>query len=330
MGYLNLDDSVEYVGMDVCKECHFDIYKTYLRTGMGMSYDTADKNKSAAVIGPDSILFDSYIDLHYKPYWDKDTLMINEYRLEGSNKTHSRLEKVNYVVGSGQHTNSHIFLSGQYAYQAPFTFYTQDSLFDLPPGFEDGLNSRFSRKIGLECMSCHNGFPDFVMGSENKYNHIPDGIDCERCHGPGELHVQLKKSGFLIDTAKYIDYSIVNPAKLDHKLQIDICARCHLQGTMVLKPGKSFYDFKPGMHLTEVMDIFMPLFEGGKEDFIMASHFERLVQSKCYIESGGQFSCSGCHNPHISERKLIERSLINFAWIAMMPGGIIARFPEKR
>ncbi len=299
-GYLNLHDSVKYVGMHICKECHFDIYKTYLRTGMGMSFDTANKDKSAAVIGPDSILFDPYRNLHYKPSWDFDTLRIEEYRLNGGDKLHSRGEKVNYIIGSGQHTNSHIFLSGQYAYQAPFTFYTQDSLFDFPPGFKDGHNSRFSRKIGLECMSCHNGFPDFVLGSENKYSYIPDGIDCERCHGPGEVHVNFKKSGFIIDTAIYIDYSIVNPAKLNPKLQIDICARCHLQGTMILKPGKSFFDFKPGMLLTEVMDIFMPLFVGGKEDFIMASHLERLVQSTCYIESGGQFSCSNCHNPHIS------------------------------
>ncbi|MEZ5198176.1 MAG: multiheme c-type cytochrome [Bacteroidales bacterium] len=51
--------------------------------------------------------------------------------------------------------------------------------------FDEGNNSRFSRKVGLECMACHNGYPDFVMGSENKYNRIAEGIDCERCHGSG-------------------------------------------------------------------------------------------------------------------------------------------------
>ncbi|MCD4732402.1 MAG: tetratricopeptide repeat protein [Bacteroidales bacterium] len=302
-GFLNLHDSVEYMGMNVCKECHFDIYQTFLRTGMGMSFDSATRNKSAAVIGEDSILYDPYNNLYYKPYWQDDILYVKELRIQDSMEAHSRTEKISWVIGSGQHTNSHIYMSGGYAYQVPFTYYTQDKKFDFPPGFEHGNNSRFSRKIGLECMSCHNGFPDVVLGSENKYNHIPDGIDCERCHGPGEIHVKLKKSGFLIDTAKYIDYSIVNPAKLSPELQIDICARCHLQGTMVLKPGKSFYDYKPGMHLTEVMDIFMPVFEGGKEDFIMASHFERLSQSECYINSNKEFSCNNCHNPHISVKE---------------------------
>ena len=302
-GYLNLNDTVEYMGMHVCKECHFKIYQSFLRTGMGMSFDSATKNKSAAVTGEDSVLFDRYKNLYYNPYWQGDTLYVKEYRLNDSLEVYSRTEKISWVIGSGQHTNSHIYMSGGYAYQVPFTYYTQDGMFDFPPGFENGNNSRFSRKIGLECLSCHNGYPEFVLGSENKYNHIPDGIDCERCHGPGEIHVKLKKSGFLIDTSRYIDFSIVNPAKLPPDLQIDICARCHLQGTMVLKPGRSFYDFKPGMRLTEVMDIFMPVFEGGKDDFIMASHFERLSQSKCYIDSDKEFSCNNCHNPHISVKE---------------------------
>jgi len=311
-GYLNLHDSVEYMGMHVCKECHFTIYQSYIRTGMGLSFDNANKQKSVAVIGEDSILFDPYKNLYYKPFWKNDSLFVKEYRLENDKEIYSRTEKINYVVGSGQHTNSHFYLSGNYTYQVPVTYYTQDGKFDFPPGFADGNNSRFSRKIGLECMSCHNGFPDFVKGSENKYNFIPDGIDCERCHGPGELHVKLKKSGFLVDTAKYIDFSIVNPAKLNQKLQIDLCARCHLQGTMVLKPGKSFFDFKPGMELTEVMDIFMPLFEGGKEDLIMASHFERLSQSSCYVNSDEKFSCSNCHNPHISNLETDKNIYDNF------------------
>ena len=303
--YLNHNDTVKYEGMDVCKECHFMVYETYMQTGMGLSFDFATKTKSASVIGEDSILYDKFKDFYYKPFWDDSTLKVREFRLQGKDTVHSREELVNFVVGSGQHTNSHIFLSKGYAHQIPFTYYTQDGLFDFPPGFEDGHNSRFGRKIGLECMSCHNGFPDMVLGSENKYRHIPQGIDCERCHGPGEIHVKLKREGVIIDTSKYIDYSIVNPAKLSKDLQMDICARCHLQGTMVLKPGKNFYDFIPGMPLTETMDIFMPLFEGGKEDFIMASHYERMSQSKCYINSGRELSCIECHNPHISKKSTL-------------------------
>lgn len=299
--YLNLHDSVEYTGRWVCIECHYNNFKTYQHTGMGMSFDTATPEKSSAVIGKDSILYDHYKDLYYKPYWEDDTLYLKEFRVKDGKTIHERIEKINYVVGSGQHTNSHIFMSGQYAFQAPFTYYTQDGLFDLPPGFENGDSKRFDRKIGLECMSCHNAFPDMVLGSDNKYTHIPEGVDCERCHGPGEIHEVLMRKRLEVDTAKYIDYSIVRPGRLTLDQQTDLCTRCHLQGTMILQPGKSFFDFKPGMRLADVLDVFRPLHEGGKEDFIMESHSERMVESKCYIESNRNFTCTDCHIPHISK-----------------------------
>ncbi len=304
--FLNLNDSVKYLGIEACKECHYDKYLSYMRTGMGLSWDSATRSKSASVIGPDSILYDMYSDLYFRPYWEGDVLKVNEYRLAGQDTIHGRIELVNYIVGSGQHTNSHIYVINDYAHQAPFTYYTQDQKFDLPPGFEGGHNTRFERKIGLECMSCHNSLPDMVIGSENKFTRIPTGINCERCHGPGEIHVDLKKKGVIVDTSQFVDYSIVNPANLSVERQMDICVRCHLQGTMVLKPGKSFYDFKPGMDLSKVMDIFMPRFEGGKEDFIMASHVERLKESKCYIATGDTLNCRYCHSPHISHREVYK------------------------
>ena len=144
-----------------------------------------------------------------------------------------------------------------YVYQAPVTFYTQRGIWDLPPGFENGHNSRFGRKIELECMSCHNAYPKMVEGSENKYAFIANGIDCERCHGPGSKHVEEKRMGKIVDTSKAVDYSIVNPAKLSIDLQLDICQRCHIQGNAVLAPGKSFFDFRPGMHLSDVMNVFI-------------------------------------------------------------------------
>ena len=311
--YLNHLDTVKYVGINTCKQCHMNIYNTYIHTGMGQSFGEATKEKSSAKFTKHTAIYDKYLDLYYHPYWDKDSLKIKEYRLDGKDTIYSRTETVNYVIGSGQHTNSHIFNTNGYAHQMPMTFYTQDGHWDFPPGYENGFNTRFSRKIGLECMSCHNALPDFVIGSENKYFKIGNGIDCERCHGPGSAHVQQKQAGNIIDTSKYIDYSIVNPGKLPIGLQFDVCQRCHLQGNAVLKEDKSFYDFKPGMKLSEVMSVFLPKHENGEKEFIMASHADRLKMSKCFLKSfkpekegtalrpyKESMTCVTCHNPHVS------------------------------
>lgn len=299
--YLNISESVNYVGMSQCASCHTDQYVSFIETGMGKSLKPALKKYSSSIL--DDILYDSILKLHYYPHWKKDSLFIQEYALESNDTTHSLKYKIDYIIGSGHHTNSHLINNNGYLYQAPFTYYTQDSILDFPPGFENEKNSRFFRKMGLECVACHNAYPNFILGSENKYDFMPEGIDCERCHGPGQLHIENIKNNNLTDTSRHIDYSIVNPANLSIELQNDLCARCHLQGNAVLKEKKSFFDFKPGMYLKEVMDVYLPRYEGHKDSFIMASHVDRMKLSNCYIESDGALSCLDCHNPHISVKE---------------------------
>jgi len=310
--YLNHSDTAKYVGIATCKLCHQSIYESFIQTGMGRSIGVASRARSSADFTIAEVK-DRLKDLHYKALIDKDSLYMQEYRLSGRDTLHALLKHVDYIIGSGQHTNSHLLLSGQYLTQMPMTYYTQKGKWDLPPGFENGLNTRFSRKIGLECMTCHNAYPAFEKGSENKYSAIPQGIDCERCHGPGSIHVALRSTGSKIDTSKYIDYSIVNPSKLPIDLQFDICQRCHLQGNTILKDGRSFYDYKPGQRLSDVMTVFLPKYQGAEDEFIMASHADRLKQSMCFIRSSQNapeskdlkpyktaLTCISCHNPHVS------------------------------
>ncbi len=294
------DTSAHYVGMETCRTCHEGVYQTFIQTGMGQSFGFATKEKSAADFSPaHALVYDSSLDYYYKPYWTNDSFYIMEFRVEDGDTVHKRIQRVDYVVGSGQHTNSHIFSTNGYLFQAPITFYTQKHKWDLAPGFEKGASTRFQRLIQIECMSCHNGYPDFVSNSENKYNLLKTGIDCERCHGPGSIHVLERQTKPLVDTSKGPDYSIVNPRRLPTELQNNVCQRCHLQGIAVLNDGKTFFDFHPGMKLSEVMNVFMPEYEGAKDKMIMASHVERMKKSRCFAESG-KLSCITCHNPHIS------------------------------
>jgi tetratricopeptide (TPR) repeat protein len=334
--YLNINDSVKYVGARTCMLCHQDIYNSFIHTGMGESFDVASKAKSSAKFGPHVVVHDKDKDFYYHPYWKNDSLYVLEFRLQGKDTIYKREQQINYIIGSGQHTNSHIYRVNGYLFQAPITFYTQEGKWDLAPGFSDGFNSRFSREVGLECMNCHNSYPNFVQGSNNKFSGVPNGIECERCHGAGELHVQAVQLGHKVDTAKEIDYTIVNPAKLPVDLQVDVCQRCHLQGNAVLKPGKSFYDFRPGMKLSDIEDVFMPKYEGMENEYIMASHIARLKMSQCYLQSLppqtpkgalnsatqssfrglGQdlkpyqksLTCVTCHNPHVDVRSVTDNS----------------------
>lgn len=287
--------------MQTCKGCHADIYATFMETGMGQSWDKASPSKSKAHFGDNQIVYDSVNNLYYHPYWKDSTLHILEYRKEGGKIVHERDQTIEYIVGSGQHTNSHLFSINNYLYQAPITFYTQLGLWDLAPGFEKGQNSKFTRPIQQECITCHNFYPCIDASAENRYTQIPNGIQCERCHGPGSLHVDQKQKGILVDITTQTDYSIVNPRKLDRERQISVCQRCHLQGVTVLNEGKTFFDFRPGMLLSEVMHTFVPRYTDSLDNFIMASHVDRMKMSQCFLKS--DMTCLSCHNPHISVKK---------------------------
>ncbi|MBO6517010.1 MAG: tetratricopeptide repeat protein [Bacteroidia bacterium] len=305
--YLNHGDSAHYVGLETCAECHIDKAQTFVHTGMGMSFDTVSRTKSSANLETRHVLYDSFLDLHYYPYWKENELWLKEFRLEQKDTVYIREERISYIIGSGQHTNSHLIRKGDYIVQAPFTWYAQKKQLDFPPGFENGANSRFRRVIDEECMSCHNGLPEMKVGSDRAFVSVPKGIDCERCHGPGSIHVDRRRLGLEPDGD--VDYSIVNPSKLSWERQIDVCQRCHLQGNNVLKPGKTFHDFRPGMVLADVFEIYLPQYSGEDEQlFNMANHADRFQNSKCFLatnrkDKGAQFTCITCHNPHVSVKE---------------------------
>jgi hypothetical protein len=297
-------DSATYVGTEVCAACHGDVYETFMKTGMGSSFGRATQEKSSAKFGVDHIVYDTANDLYYKPFWDGEDLYIREFRLKENDTVHNRLEKIDYIIGSGHHTNSHLVKKGEYLVQAPLTFYVQDGKWDLPPGFEGGNNSRFTRIIDQECMSCHNALPEMKPKSTRQFASIPHGISCERCHGPGSVHAQLMSLN-KNDEGKQ---AIVNPSGLTWERQIDLCQRCHLQGNNVLAENARFADFKPGMKLSDVFEIYLPEYDGDASLFNMANHSERFQMSACFKSSKKQdgavaFTCISCHNPHVSVRE---------------------------
>ena len=297
--YYNLSSHVSYVGNEECSYCHQDIYNSYLRTGMGRSFYKPNSQPQIENFTSGNHIFDNKTNLHYEVIKDGEDYFQVEFREnEKGVRIHELKRKVDFIVGSGNNNRTYLTNVNGYINEMPVTWYSEKAIWDLSPGYEN-INMRFNRPIVEECMHCHNGYNSFEKFSVNRFTDIiSEGISCERCHGPGQLHVEKHKSPTKAINENDIDRTIVNPAHLSADLQMDVCRQCHLQGDIsVFKSGKNSVDFRPGMKLSTVKTVFIED-QLPKGDFRIASHGGRLSLSACFVESKGGMTCTTCHNPH--------------------------------
>lgn len=210
-------------------------------------------------------------------------------------------EKLVYAIGSGANGVGYIIRRGNYLFQAPMAFFTRTRSWDLAPGYRQ-VDLGFSRAVTTACIICHSGLPRPVRNNRRGLYQDPPfqelAIACERCHGPGRLHVEAHLHGGRV--SGNTDPTIVNPAHLPVWLANDLCMSCHqLKDAWVLKDGKDYADFRPGTPLDDTVAIFaVPPQEGSAQRLPLLDHYFQMTLSKCFRSSGARLGCLSCHDPH--------------------------------
>jgi tetratricopeptide (TPR) repeat protein len=163
-------------------------------------------------------------------------------------------------------------------------------------------------------MFCHNSYPRIPAGHERAnsvpayLDPIPEGIDCQRCHGPGGRHVQAAQA----PGARQEDMrrTIMNPARLSGDRQMEVCMQCHLQTTSLRLPAairrfdRGPFSYRAGQPLSEFLLFFdraavtAGITAGSQPKFEIVSSVVRLRESQCSLQSKGALTCLTCHNPH--------------------------------
>ncbi len=291
-----------YVGDQECSLCHIEIFNTFKQNGMGRSLYVPTAQNIIEDYQSNTKIYDENNNLYYEAIHKDGVFYQKEYRPENENTApHELIYKVDYIIGSGNHTRSYLRKENGFIYEMPMTWYSQKRKWDLSPSY-NLWNQRFSRPIIQECMNCHNSYTQYQDYSTNQFDDpIPHGIGCERCHGPGLEHVKKRMYEETdLSASGSLDSSIVNPAYLSASKQVDVCFQCHLQGEMtVFKKGKQQTNFKPGMDITEIKSIYIDSDQNPTNPSI-ASHGLRMLMSLCYINSQGKMYCTTCHDPHTS------------------------------
>jgi Flp pilus assembly protein TadD len=295
--YRNVRPEVRYVGDGACAECHERKAESYHHHPMGRSTAPAaavspPEPTGAAAHNPFSAVGLRFEVERRGPHvFHKEQLP----RPEGGVLAAVEAE-VGFAIGSGARGRSYVVERDGYLFQSPISWFSQRGLWDVSPGYEAGVH--FNRLIRPGCLFCHANQATPVEHTLNRYETpvlVDPAIGCERCHGPGELHVRERRGGARPDGT---DTSIVNPRDLPPALRESVCDQCHLQGeTRVVRRGRQPFDFRPGLPLRLFWSVFVrppALTDNAKS----VSQTEQMSVSRCFQGSLGKLGCISCHDPH--------------------------------
>jgi tetratricopeptide (TPR) repeat protein len=129
---------------------------------------------------------------------------------------------------------------------------------------------------------------------------LPEGIDCQRCHGPGRAHVAAARNKS--SSPQLIRTTIVNPRNLPRDRQMEVCMQCHLETSSRNMPNEiRAYDrgvlsYRPGTALGDYALYFDRAKDAKDDTFEVAHAAYRLRKSKCFLKS--DMTCITCHDPH--------------------------------
>ena len=266
-----------YVGPQTCAECHPGEYAHYLGSGHARTLRAAGRRSLARRLDGIKAADPEHPEVQWDYRYRDEQLHIVRTADRGVEDSIAE-----YAFGSGHHATTFLsVIDPGYPtiLEHRLTYYTKEHALGLTPGHSarsrlPGVTERGGVIVAgdaKKCFGCHttqnSGRSDKAIDAETM---IPN-VSCERCHGPGRAHVEAARR----DAPESELELPFGAGRYTAEGLLTLCGTCHRH------PSRS----RPGQIRPEnpQMARFQPV---------------GLLQSRCFRESGGAFSCVTCHDPH--------------------------------
>lgn len=300
-----------YVEPGSCAECHAEIAASYSQTGMAHSFYRPTSKNTIEDYTKNNQFYHQASDTYFAMI-HRDGKFFQKRWQTGYDGVATNIEElqIDDVMGSGNHARTYLHRNANGTLvELPLGWYSEKGgRWGMNPGY-DNAQPPTQHMIPYECMFCHNSYPAIPkqQGDTIAYpkfsGDLPQGIGCQRCHGPGKNHIEAANS--TTATSQQIRAAILNPARFNSQRQMEVCMQCHLEPTsrplptMIRRYDQEPFGYNPSKPLSSFFQYFDKDLSGSHDDrFEIASAPYRLRQSQCYIKSGGAVNCELCHDPH--------------------------------
>jgi hypothetical protein len=180
---------------------------------------------------------------------------------------------IGWAFGLGRAGQTYVFQMNGEFYESRVSYYSALDGLDVTMGARNlkptNLTQAAGRYMGrdekVRCFGCH--ATNAHEGSQLTLDRMSAGVQCERCHGPTDHHLEGLRRGDA-KLAKMTDLR-----KLSTEDFSNFCGQCHRTWEEIASGGE-----------TGVLNVrFQPY---------------RLTNSKCYDTEDARISCVACHDPH--------------------------------
>jgi tetratricopeptide (TPR) repeat protein len=296
-----------YVDSAACNECHADVAETYQHTGMARTFHRPsaqsvieDFTRANKFVHKASGLTYTMTERDGKFYMRRSSTGFD------GKETNVLEEQIDYVIGSGNHGRAYLHRTAQgKLVQLPISWYVEKGgYWNMAPGLDRADQPDMHGTVNADCVFCHTAYP---LADDRKTQDdeqvmpatLPEGIDCQRCHGPGLAHINAAHAKASDDE---IDKTIVNPGRLGRDRQLEVCMECHLETSAHHVPSairnyaRDLNSFRPGQPMGDYKIYFERPKDPKASDFETAHASYQLPRSECFKQT--QMTCLTCHDPH--------------------------------
>ena len=315
----------DFIGSESCEECHEDQYNLWLGSTHG---------RAGGWPSPDIVIapFDGnpmrFFDAVVTPSITESGSYIFTVEQGGNPPVVLEVAGVvggGHMVGGGTQGFVSSFADGTVRF-LPFDYIRDEAVWfcnTLGMGawvpitesmrLSDCMDWPPNRILGTErrndtCQECHGSQILLTYDEEaGRYDTkiLSLDINCESCHGPGRLHVELADAGFPEDAE---DLAVNVLSGLDKDGSLNVCFQCHALKSVVSSeylPGKPLHSHYSLKSWLVGESPFHP--DGRIRTF---AYQQNHVYSDCYLN--GSMTCVDCHDPHSQEyRDIWGRTLSN-------------------